>query len=372
MENRQQAKIWRSGVKVHEINSESLREMWEHDLTDLQRGVLVEAGILPFLYAVTYRCDTALCAAVIDFMADGQLTVGDRRMDITEDQIREATGLPTSGKIVSPTRNYHRGDILMRLTRSGTAVCSSGVLVEKIVNPNVRFACKFLACKLLGVKTPGCIPFKYVETAIEVSQGVCFNWCKFVKERMFEQIESIQKRCTISFDYPTILQYLAFKAFDQSWIPRTVITPGDPSINIYKVLGRDGEGSREDKRVANNGISHIVHNIMMDHGHRVLGGDGREEQGVDRVNADLFRLSREKSMWEAEKMHLESEKEQLQMENSRLEAALQQEIQKSASTLDEKKELQMRINRLETALGQHQAKLKRISEFMKMEVAANI
>lgn len=56
--------------------------MWKANLTDAQRAVVMGAGILPFL--------------------DSQLTIGDNCMQITEEHIREATGLPIAGISVSP------------------------------------------------------------------------------------------------------------------------------------------------------------------------------------------------------------------------------------------------------------------------------
>ena len=109
---------------------------------------------------------------------------------------------------------------------------ASGLLLDRILDPSVQFACKFLA------RRPRTNPFKYVAAAVDVSQGVCFNWCKFLKERMLEQIESVQKGHSTSFNYPTILRFLALKAFGKVWIPRSDISDADPGINTCTVLGR--------------------------------------------------------------------------------------------------------------------------------------
>ena len=338
----EQTKIaMRSGVKVHEANSESLRQMWKANLSDAERAVFMVAGIFPFLNAVTYQCSSALCAAVIDFMVDGQLTVGDNRMQITEEHIREATGLPIAGISVSPSRVYDRDVLTLRHTGSKMGATPSGLLLDRILDPSVQFACKFLAGRLLGVKTPGTIPFKYVAAAVDVSKGVCFNWCEFVKERMLEQIVSVQKGRSTSFNYPTILQFLALKAFGEVGIPRSDISDADPGINTYTVLRRADvvrrKRGRKERKAAGAGVSSLVVNIMEYHGHRV-------GQGPDNVEIILSR--------EAEITNLKSQNERLQQENTRLEAALQQEIQTNASSSKEKVELERRIASLTTARGQ--------------------
>lgn len=273
----EEGKIWRSNVKAHEINAESLYSMWHHDLDPSQQTVIAQAGILPFLKAVTYRSDTALCGALIDFIADGQLIVGGNRLQITEDEIQQATGLPNSGKDVSPSTDYDRIELTVRLTKFKIGANNSGLLLDFIVDPLERFAAKFLAYKLLGLKKPGYIPFKYVEIAIEVSQGVCFNWCKFLKERMLQQIELVHKERRGTFNYSTILQFLAFKAFNENWIPRCVVGDGEPLINVYSICGRDAVKGKEEKRMVSKGVSCIIDNIMKEHGHRVLGGSEETE-----------------------------------------------------------------------------------------------
>ncbi|XP_057819591.2 uncharacterized protein LOC131032589 [Cryptomeria japonica] len=257
-----------SDINTRVYTDDTLYQSWHKDLNLAQQSILIEAGILPFLKTVTYRSNNPLCTAVINFIVDGQLTVGQSKLQITEEEIHEATRLPNSGRDVTTSTDCNGNEIIVSLTSQTDA---SRLIMNDIIDPVVQFASKFLVYKVLGyTKKSDSIPFKYVKTAIEVAQGVRFNWCKFIKDKMLQQIEVIQREHKGVFTYPTVLQFLALKAFNRNYIPRSSIGEGEASINAYNCCGKNATNSTKEKEIIDEGLMCIVADIMNEHKYRII------------------------------------------------------------------------------------------------------
>ncbi|GLJ11040.1 hypothetical protein SUGI_0141090 [Cryptomeria japonica] len=250
----------RKSLRITEVSVDILQKEWERNLNEDQRSAFQRAGIVPFLGAVVYRAECFLCGAIIECMEDGKLAIGNHVLEITEKTIQRITALPSSGKDVSVAHYSPHDRIALKtsLTNSQDGATVSGLQFDLIRDPAIQFAAKFLVFRLLGIKQERVIPFKNVQTAIELSKGVQFNWCNFIKERILHHIGRIQKNGGGRFNYPTILQALALEAFNNPSMPSKVISDGEPYINAFILCGRNIPKTAEENKMIRQGISDIL------------------------------------------------------------------------------------------------------------------